>query len=80
MPILKWTMSGENLFLPYANSKGTDPRSLISAFVVRCLDSVFLVPKSEIPSLYLASVAAQAGLSHTWLKTPKASFLLTRLN
>ena len=38
-----WAMSWENLFLPYANNKGTDkpacPRSLISAFGVRCLDS-----------------------------------------
>ena len=33
----------KNLFMPYANNKGADqpahPRSLISAFVVRCLDS-----------------------------------------
>ena len=40
------------------------PRSLISAFVVRCLDSIIpLVSISKIPSLYLASVAVQAGLS-----------------
>ena len=38
-------------------------RSLISAFVVRCLDSIIpLVSISEISSLYLASVAKQAGL------------------
>ena len=33
-----------NLFMPYANNKGTDqpahPRSLISTFIVRCLDSI----------------------------------------
>ena len=43
------TISGEKKamrkpFMPYANNKGADqpahPRSLISAFVVRCLDSV----------------------------------------
>ena len=53
-------------------------RSLISTFVVRCLDSVIpLVSVSRISSFYLASVAVQAGLS---LKTPKTSFLVTRLN
>ena len=39
-----WATSWENLLLPYANNKGTDqtahPCSLISAFVVRCLDSI----------------------------------------
>ena len=48
----------------YANNKGADQpahsRSLISTFVVRCLDSTTsLVSISEISSLYLASVAAQ---------------------
>ena len=39
------------------------PRSLISTFVVRCLDSIIpLVSISEISSLYLSSVAAQTGL------------------
>ena len=56
------------------------PRSLISAFVARCLDSIIpLVSISEISSLYLASVAEQAGLSLTWLQTPKTGFLVTRL-
>ena len=40
--------------MPYANNKGADqpahPRSLISAFIVRSLDSIiFLVSRSEIP-------------------------------
>ena len=34
-------------FMPYANNKGADqpvhPHSLISTFVVRCLDSVILL-------------------------------------
>ena len=52
-------------------SKGADqpahPRSLMSAFVVRCLDSIIsLVSKSKIASLYLASVAVQASLSLPW--------------
>ena len=70
--------------MPYANNKGADQpahsRSLISAFVVHCLDSITpLVSISEISSLYLASVAAQAGLSLPWLQTPTTSFLVTRL-
>ena len=67
-------------FMPYANNKGADQtaqmRSLISAFIVRCLDSIIpLVSLSEISSLYLASLAAQAGLCLTWFKTLKTSFL-----
>ena len=42
-----WAMSWENLFMPYANNKDADqhahPRSLISAFVVRSLDSIIPV-------------------------------------
>ena len=56
------------------------PRSLISIFVIRCLDSLTpLVSISEISSIYLASVAAQVGLSLTWPETPKTGFLVTRL-
>ena len=77
-------MSWENLFMPYANNKGADkpahPRSLISTFVVHCLDSIIsLVSISEISSLQLTSVAAQAGLSLTWSKTLKTGFLVIRL-
>ena len=51
--------------MSYANNKGADqpahPRSLISAFVIRCLDSVMsLVSVTKISSLMLASVAEQA--------------------
>ena len=54
--------------MSYANNKGTDqpahPRSLISAFVVRCLDSVMsLVSVTEISGHMLASVVEQASLS-----------------
>ena len=64
--------------LPYANNKGADqpahPCSLISTFVVRCLDSIIpLVSISEISSLYLASVTAQAGLS-TLIANPEDKF------
>ena len=38
-----------------------------------------LLPKSEITSLYISSVAVQPGLCWTWLETPKTDFLATRL-
>ena len=65
--------------MSYANNKGADqpahPRSLISAFVVRCLDSIISLDSiSEISSLYLASVAEQAGLSLTWSQSPEDTF------
>ena len=40
---------------------------------------IHLVSIPEISSLYLASVAAQAGLSLPWSQTPKTCFLVTRL-
>ena len=55
-------------------------RSLISTFVVHCLDSIIpLVSLSEISSLYLTSVAEQAGLSLTWLEILKTGFPVTWL-
>ena len=70
--------------LPYSNNKNADqpahPRSLISAFVVRCLDSVIpLLAIYDISRLYLVSVAEQVGLSLTWSETPKTGFLVTWL-
>ena len=62
-----------------ANNKGADQpahlRSLISAFVVRCLDSVMSLDSvTKIPSTMLASVAEQASMSLTWLETPEDTF------
>ena len=79
-----WATSCENLFLPYANNKGADQpahlRSLISTFVIRCLDSIIpVVSICKISSLYLVSIAEQANLSLTWSQTPKTGFLVTRL-
>ena len=81
-----WATSRENLFLPYANSKGADqlaqPGSLISAFVIRCLDSTLY----NICSFYmqnlkpLASLYSWVGdLSLTWSEIPKTDFLMTWL-
>ena len=66
--------------MPYVN-KGADqpahPRSLMSAFVVRCLDNMIpLVSIPEISRLYLTSVAVQAGLSLPWSQTLKTGFAL----
>ena len=56
------------------------PRSLISTFVVRYLDSIIhILAKSKISRLKLSSVAAQVGLSRTWSETRKTYFLATRL-
>ena len=71
--------------MPYANSKGPDqpahPRSLICAFVVRCLDSIIPLPAiAEISRPLLISSAEQAGLSFNWSQTPKTGFLVTWLN
>ena len=65
--------------MSYANNKGADQpahlRSLNSAFVVRCLDSIISIDSiAEISRLLLASVAAQAGLCLAWLETPEDTF------
>ena len=50
-------------------------RSLISAFVVRCLESVMsLVSVTKISSLMLASVPEQASLSLTWSEILEDTF------
>ena len=73
-----------NPVMPYANNKGADqpahPRSLISAFVVRCLDSrIPIVSISEISSLCLASAAVQTCLCLTWSQTRRHVFLVMKL-
>ena len=65
--------------MSYANNKGADqpahPCSLISTFVVRCLDNIIsVVSSSVISSRYIASVAAQAGLCLTWSQTLEDRF------
>ena len=46
----------------------------------RYIDSTIpLLPKSEISSLQLSSVAVQPGVCWTWSETPKTGFLTTRL-
>ena len=65
--------------MSYANNKSADqpahPRSLISAFIVRCLDNIISLDSiAEISRLFVASVAAQAGLCLVWSETPEETF------
>ena len=65
--------------MSYANNKGADQpahsRSLISAFVVCCLDSIISLDSlAKISRLQLASVAVQAGLCLAWSETPEDTF------
>ena len=53
-------------------------RSLISLFVLRCLDIIPLLAESKISGLKLVSEAGQTGLSRTWSKTPETGFLVTK--
>ena len=69
--------------LSYANNKGADQpphlRSLISAFVVRCLDNMilFFYIRNFKP---LASLCGGTDrLILNWSETPKTGFLVTRL-
>ena len=65
--------------MSYANNKGADqpahPRSLISTFVVRSLDStICILAISEVSRFQLASVAEQASMNLTWSKIPEGTF------
>ena len=65
--------------MSYANNKVANQpahsRSLISAFVVHCLDSAMsLVSVTKNSSPLLASVDEQASLSLTWSETPEDTF------
>ena len=65
--------------MPYANNKGAGqpahPRSLISIFVVHCLDSVVpILANFKISRLELVSVAELASLSLACSQTPEDRF------
>ena len=65
--------------MPYANNKGADqpaqPRSLISTFVVRCLDSMIcILAIAKVSRFKLASIAEQAGLNLTLSKISEDIF------
>ena len=68
MPRIIWATSWENLFLPYANNKGADQpvhvHSLISAFVVPCLDRSYT---SICYSRNFKTLASSAGWFESYL-------------
>ena len=68
----------------FANNTGADqpahPRSLISAIVVRLLESIISrLATSEVSIFQLVSVAELAGLNLTLSESPKAGSVATRL-
>ena len=77
----KLALMRENLSSGFANNTGADQPphllSLISAFVVRLLESIYLAT-SEIPIFKLVSVAGHVGLSMTWSEPPKTGVLATQ--
>ena len=77
----KWASVRENLSSGFANNTGADQPphllSLISAFVVLLLESIYLAI-SEIPIFKQVSVAGHVGLSMTWSEPPKTGFLATQ--
>ena len=76
----------ENLSSVFANNKGADqpayPRSLISAFIIRLLESIIShLAISEFSNFYLVSVVEESGLSLGLSETPKTTnqgFLASR--
>ena len=78
-------LDAKNLSSEVVNNTGVDqpphPRSLISAFVFRFLESITSkVAINEISAFVLVSVAEQAGLNLTLSKIPKTGFLVLRPN
>ena len=77
-----WATSWENLFRPYASNKGADQlahlRSLISTFVVCCLDSIIpLVSIFAISWSWLACFYSWAGWFESYLvKNLKTGFFV----
>ena len=66
--------------MPYVNNKGADqpaqPHSLISIFIIQCLDSMICILAISNDSIFwLASVDEQAGLIVKWSKIPEYTFL-----
>ena len=65
--------------MSYANNKGADQpahlRSVISTFVVHCLDSMIgILALATVWRLQPVSEVEQAGLSLTWSKIPEDTF------
>ena len=75
--------TGKPVFGGFANNTGADvpahPRSLISAFVIRFLESIICkLEQVKFQLSSLVSVAEKTGLKLAWSGTPKEGFLATR--
>ena len=84
-PMLIGPRREKTCLLRFANNTGADqpvhPRSLISAFVIRLLESsIFKLASSKISMIYLVSEAEKTGLSLGSPDTPKTDFVATRPN
>ena len=82
---INWATSWEISAFAIYKQKNTDqpahPCSLMSTFLVYCLDSIIpLLVIAEISRPKPVSVAERAGLSLTWWQTPKTGFLVTWFN
>ena len=78
-----WDLTPENLSSRFESNKGADQpahlRSLISAFVIRSLESfISKFAKREISTFDPVSVAEQAGLGMILSETQKTGFLTLR--
>ena len=83
--LIKWAATRENLSWDVANNTGADqpahPRSLISAYVIRFLESIIcILSTGEISFFQLVSVAEETGLKLALSETPKTGFLATCSN
>ena len=80
-----WASTYDNLILFYANNKGADQpvhlHSLISAFVIRYLDSIIAkLDTSKVLRFCLkVYIAEQACLSLTWSETQKTGYLMVEV-
>ena len=84
-PLLYGPRRKKSCHREFPNNKGAvqpaHPRSLISAFVIRCLESIISRLATSVISIYLlVSVAWQAGLNLTLSETPKTDFVSSRPN
>ena len=78
-----WAAARENLSSGVCEQTSADqpahPHSLISAFVIRFLESIICKPAiGEISIFLLVSVAEETGLKLVLSDTPKTGFLATR--
>ena len=76
-------LTRENLSSEFGNNTGADQpahlRRLISAFVIRFLESIIRnLVTGKISIFYLVSVAKETGLKLAFSETPKTGFLATK--